>query len=188
MAINDIIAGILEAAEKEASEKVAIAKEEAQKNTEKSEKNISDTLADIQSKGDEKSAQIHKKVENLLSHEQKLKVLTMKHEVLESVFSEAKKQINALPAEKKEEIYLEIISEMTFNSGTVYPAKGEKSILEKALKNSQKPFDLGEEEEETGGFRFASDLIELDFRFTSLVDTELKKALEQELSGLLFDK
>lgn len=186
MALLDIIQKIVSDAEKSAAEMVANAEIEAASIRTSGETEAKEEEYKIEEMGKKKGEQIRKKVENLAAHQKKSAILAEKRAVLIEVFEGAKKEVANLPQQEKERILTSLLSEITEAEGVIHPTKSDVNIIEPAMKKAGKNFKMGELVSGMGGFQFVSPNLEMDFRFNVLLDRELSKKLEGELSILLF--
>lgn len=186
MALQDIVQKIIDDATAEAEARIAAAKTEAETLLARSESQVQQECDSLEKAGAEKIIQLHKKIDNLGRHQQKANILQAKRNMLTQAFDMAKEKIAALPAAQKEEILLEMFHRIDATEGTVHPTQGEEKVVEAALKQSKKPFDMGKSVSGKGGFLLVTPTSEMDFRFDALVDRELSSKLEGEISSLLF--
>lgn len=186
MALQDIIQKILNDAEKEAQELLESARTEANTIVSQAKENAKEASSQIIKNGDEKIDHIHKKIANLGRHQRKANILRVKRDVLATAFNKAKEKISALPPVEKEAIICAMIRSINSSEGIIHPTQGDEEIVEAGLKKSKKPFDIAESISGNGGFLLVTPTSEIDFRFDTLVDRELSKQMESEISALLF--
>lgn len=186
MALQDIIQKILDDAEMEAKALLDSSRIEADGLLAQSAVDAEATNAAIEKKGEGKISQLHKKVENLARHEQKTRTLQVKRGILDKAFTKAKDDIMNLPDQQKKDILVNMITHIDSSKGVIHPTQGEEKIIESALKDSKKSFTIGKSVPGKGGFLFVAPTSEIDFRFDVIIERELLKKMESEVSQLLF--
>jgi vacuolar-type H+-ATPase subunit E/Vma4 len=188
MSLQQILQKILQDAKNEAALLSQKADEEVASLSSQAEKEIESIHVQLDKEKNEKVHQLHKKIENLAQHQQKISLLEKKREILEIVILKSKEKVSALPISEKERIICQALEKLDVEKGIIHPTEGEEEVVKKALKLSKKSFDVGECISGEGGGLLITPTSEVDFRFDSIFDQELSKQMEPEISALLFAK
>jgi len=186
MALSDILQKILDDAQQQADALVAEAKAQAETIHADMRREEENMLKQMHDSEEQKKAQIHEKVRTLAAQQKKAALLQAKRNILSSAFKKAKEMLGNLSTSEKEALYTEMLYRVDETDGVLHPVKGEEKNVENALRETKKPFSIGESISGKGGFLLVTPTSEIDFRFDVLVDRELSEKLETELSSLLF--
>lgn len=186
MALADILQKIREDAEKEAAGHLNAARTTVRQIEEQSSQVETTIEQEERVRGKQKQNALKRKAANMISHQKKAALLDTKQSVLTDIFHEAEEKLVQLSDAEQKKIFISMLKTISAPSGTLRPTKESITSLKEAVSESKSPFTLGEEISGKGGFVFVSDEMEMDFRFDTLLKTETKKALEQELSQILF--
>jgi len=186
MALADILQKIREDAEKEAAGHLDTARTAVRQREEQSTQAEITIEQEEKSRGEKKQDALKKKASNMIAHQKKAAILDAKQSALSEVFQEAEQKAAQLSAADQKKIFLSMLKTISASSGSIRPTKASSVPLKEVLSETKSAFILGEEISGKGGFVFVSDEMEMDFRFDTLLKTETKKALEQELSQILF--
>lgn len=142
---------------------------------------------EMHNKIDEKSKKIIEKAENLAEREKKNQLLVAKREIIDKALHEAIEKLSK--SENYEEIITEMLKRTSLESENtvVMPAKGKEEETRNAIKNSEKGYFLSDKSISIkGGFILKTDKIEIDNSFETIINDQLRSALEIKLHKLLF--
>ena len=112
--------------------------------------------------------------------------LRAKRALLDSVFNEAYANLLALPAEKREALFLSIINKEAKANDTVVPAKADRAAIERAI--AKLPFSVklsDKDAEAEAGFILLGDGYEKDCSMKAIL-RELRDAEETNVAKILF--
>ncbi len=187
MALADIVQKILEDAQSDAKQLVHNAEAEAQKIKKDAEDQATKISEKSQEEIEQKSQEMERKTKTLAESERKNLFLNKKRALLEKAFNEAKKELSKMPEKDLVEAFVAFLTTIDEKDGTIYPAKGQKGIIEKALKTASKNYKTGEEKDFAGGFLFVGKSSEIDFSFDSIVDKNVRPKVELKIAKILFE-
>lgn len=185
MALQDILNKILDDATASAKALTQEAEKRATEIADAGQTTLASEAETLEKQGQQKKEALHKKVENMVDHQRKSKTLTTKREVLDQVFTEAIKALKDLDRQEKKQILTKMLDHVHATEGTLLVSKYDTSTITELAKKKG-DFKVEEDSKSIGGFRFIGSTTEQDFRFETLLESELKTNLEKELSHLLF--
>jgi len=138
----------------------------------------------------ESEKEAEKKIEQakfILESKKKSEILKKKQAVLQEIFKTATEEIAKMTEEKQVEILKELITNLPEEKEVkLIPTKSSYPILKKALEKSGRKFQIASETlPGKGGFVFSSPRIEIDNRYSVLVE-QIRHELETEVAKNLF--
>ena len=188
MSLDDIKKAILAEAEKEAEKirvenenKIAAVKKEWQ---EKIDERKQEIIASAQRKANQKVQQTQFK----LQAQAQTEILNQKQRLIDKVYKSALKKLTELSDDEYVELMTKLIDQLPKTDGKLISVKDKEGLLKKALKKSDKKYDLASEViGGHGGFIFKSKEIEIDSTFASLVNNAEDQTI-LPVSNLLFNQ
>jgi vacuolar-type H+-ATPase subunit E/Vma4 len=84
-------------------------------------------------------------------------------------------------------ILVQMLKDIDEPKGTIAPTKGSENAISEAIKKAGKDFQLGNPVAGSGGFIFQSNKVEIDYRFDTLLESNLQNRLEKEIFQKLFN-
>lgn len=186
MALTDIIQKILD----DAHAAVKTKHENALKEAADIERNAKEEAGKIkeryQQEADQKGQEMERKIQALAKTERKNLFLNKKRALLEKVFNEAKKELAKMSEKELEEIFIKFLTQIEDKKGTIYPAKNHLEIIKKALKTTNKDYEIGEAMDFAGGFLFTGKDTEMDYSFDSIIEKNVRPQVELKIAQTLF--
>lgn len=188
MALQDLINQI----EKDLKKEILQLEKDAEVKLDQLAKEASETISELKekSKSDtEKSATaISQKKAMLAKMESKRLILETKREKINEAYSQAVKMLDKLPEGKQVDLLSAVLVALgkDVDTGKIYPAKGKKSLIKKALEKSKAKFSLADKEADTeGGFILKTEALEIDASYQAIVD-QVRPSTEKEVIATLF--
>ena len=187
MALQDIIKTILGEAEKEADKvrkegevKVKGIEEEGRKKVEEADREINNNIS-------KEAQKIIDRVKFESNIEERNRVVSIKQQIVDEVFSKAQDRIKDINDEEYVLLLKKLINNLPeVEAGEIVSITGKEELTKKALQESGKNYSISNDSiEGVGGFLFKSDDIEVNNRFEELL-SGLKDSLEIEISNKLF--
>lgn len=185
MALSDILQKIRDEAEQEARD----IHQKAEKRHAEILSSAQEKATAIEAASEEEAvvrqATMDRKVHAHVEMERKIKEVALKNQFMAIVRKKALERLNALPEKTKVSMLQKLLKEID-DKGVIHPAKGQKKLLEEALKGSEKNFEIGSEADISGGFLFVGKKMDVDGSFETLLEKEIIQQREVELSNILF--
>ncbi|MDZ7798563.1 MAG: V-type ATP synthase subunit E [Patescibacteria group bacterium] len=174
------------------------AREEIKKIEQESEQKIEEIKADFKEKEEkekeriisESKKQAEKKIQQakfILANQKKSKLLREKQMLLDEVFTLAAKKMDELDQEKQISLLQKLIKNLpSQNKAEIQATENSKDLVKKALEKSDKSITLSSEKVKgQGGFIFSSEKLEIDNRYSTLVQG-LRDEVETQVAKILF--
>lgn len=189
MALSDLIAQI----EKDAKDTIARLEKEYAENHEQLKKEYKQKEAELKASGEKQfeseAEAIRRKNFALADMESKRILLEKKREIVEEAYKKAVEGLKKLPEDKQVALLSSMLTKLAENvdKGKIYPAKGSKSIIKKAITKSKCGFQLEDKENSdiTGGFILKTSDMEVDSSYESIV-AQAKSLTQSEVISELF--
>ncbi len=185
MALTDILQKIIEDAEASVQESLKDAKAKTKEISKKHDVLTAEITAEMQAETLRKKASMEQKIDAHLNMESKSEEALLKTKILKEVQKKALQELVALSPEEHQKILTHLLMSVS-EAGTVHPAKGQRSTLERAMQSSGVSYSLGEEADISGGFLFVGDTVDVDGSYETLLMKEVLPKIETELSKILF--
>lgn len=178
MALDDIKKAILAEAQKIADQRI----EEVQKKIETIEAGWDKKTKERKEKAVESAdRKIKQKIEQIkfeIQTESQAEILGQKKEIIDQVYSSVLGKLSSLSDDQYIELMEKLIQDLPNTSGCLLTIESKRSLLKKALANSDKKHQLGKEAiNGQGGFIFQTDEIEIDFSFEAILRSIKEKTL-----------
>lgn len=188
MALDDIKKAILAEAEREVKKietegetKVKAVQAEWAKKIEAKKQEI---ITSVQRKADQKIQQTQFK----LQAQAQTEILTQKQKIIDQVYKLALRKLAEINDEQYIALMAKLISQLPAGEGELTSVKDKGDLLKKALKKSDKKYDLTEKEiNGSGGFIFHSKEVEIDNTFATLINNAREQTI-LAVSNLLFNQ
>ncbi|MBD3361109.1 hypothetical protein GF366_04910 [Candidatus Peregrinibacteria bacterium] len=162
--------------------------EEKKKKLEEEYKTLQKQIDDrMHRKVEENSKKIMEKAENLAERERQNQILEAKRKMINETMDLAIKKL--CESDKYEETITEMLkkSDLDEENTVVVPARGKEDITKNAIKNSGKGYYLSDKSADIkGGFILKTDKVEIDNSFETIINEQLRDALEIKLNKSLF--
>lgn len=188
MALQDIIKTILDEAENDAAKirregdvKVKEIEDEGRKKVEQEEASIEENIS-------KEAQKIVDRVKFESNIEERNKIVSIKQEIVDEVFSKAQNKIKEINDEEYVSLLKKLINSLPeVEAGEIISVSGKEELTRRALQESGKDYSISNDTiDGLGGFLFKSSDIEVNNRFEELL-SGLKESLEIEISNKLFN-
>lgn len=188
MGLNEIKTTILSEAKKEGQKieqagqaKVQVVKVEWDKKLVEEKNNL---INSAQRKTDQK---VQQHQFNLQAHA-RTEVLSRKQEIIDKVYYQTLETLKQLDDQGYVQLMEKLITQLPDIEGELFSVEGKESLLKKGLSTSKRKFKaVGENVSGQGGFVMKSDKVEIDNRFSALLDIAREKTI-MEVSVILFNE
>lgn len=188
MALKDIIASILNDAEKQAAEIVKQGKTEVEQINQEYQALLLEKSKEYLEKA--KRDQARQLDQTVFAEKIKAKneLLEQKKSLIDKVFKKALEELKNLPKEDANKILVRLLKDLPrVDQGKIYPAKGSEDLVATALLKSGLKYEIATPSiPAKGGFKFTSKAVDVDNTYASLLDRS-RLELEAKVAQILFE-
>lgn len=185
MALSDIINAIVSEAETEATDIQNKADAQIKNIYEKLEADITAAQTATAAETERRQHTMEQKIAAHVQSEYKREEVALKTRMLKEVQAKALQKLQSLPEQEQVQMVQNILADIG-ETGTIHPAKGQKELVEKAIKAADKSFDMGDEADIAGGFLFVGEKVDIDGSYEALLKTQIMPSVESEVTAILF--
>lgn len=166
--------------EREGKAKAQVVMVEWNKKIEEEKNNL---ISSAQRKTDQKVQQRHFS----LQADVRTEVLSRKQKIIEQVYDKTLGTLKELNDQDYAQLMEKLISQLPDMEAELFSVEGKESLLKKGLNTSKRKFKVAQENVKgQGGFVMKSDKVEIDNRFSALLDIAKEKTI-MEVSTILFN-
>ena len=115
-------------------------------------------------------------------------LITQKQKLIDKVYKQALTKLSELTDDQYVDLMVKLINRLPELEGKLLSVKDKESLLKKALKKSGHKFELADETVHgQGGFYFTSKTIDINYTFSSLINSTREETL-LEIAAKLFNE
>lgn len=188
MALADIVQKILDEAKHQAAQIKSAGEKELAEYKAQVTKEVATQEEELTKKMEQKKKDIDRKMNTMMKMEKRNRILKVKQEMITQVFEKAVEKLAKLSDSEYEKLLTNLAQAAnidSYESGSITPAAGKKSVTAQVMGKVNSKLSVGDEGGFQAGFVFTSKKIEIDSTVDGIL-RDLKAEIEPEVADILF--